>query len=380
MGSLLRFITFQLACISDMKNHLITSFIVSIFIAIAALYFAFRHVPLGDLLLYLKSINYIWAVPAVFLVMVGFFLRTLRWQFILGSTYKIGIWQAFHPLMIGFMINCTLPGRLGEFVRPVILQKKEKVPFATGIATVAAERVFDILALIIFAVISFASIKVNAQVEIVFGNFRLNRSMLEVLFNRMIIICALLIMAIIMVNIPILRRAIQRVILVIPSLVFFAGEPVKTKIITKVCEPLIRFVDNVAIGFNLIKYPKKVFICVLYSVLVWMISAFSFYVFSFGNPEINLSYTEMFAVLVIIMLFIALPSVPGFWGLWEAGGVFAMSLFGVSTNAAAGFTLANHAVQMFPVIVAGFISAIITSVNIWQVAYDKKSVRQQQTG
>jgi uncharacterized membrane protein YbhN (UPF0104 family) len=119
---------------------------------------------------------------------------------------------------------------------------------------------------------------------------------------------------------------------------------------------------------------------VLYSVLIWMISAFSFYVFSFGNPEINLSYTEMFAVLVIIMLFIALPSVPGFWGLWEAGGVFAMSLFGVSTNAAAGFTLANHAVQMFPVIVAGFISAIITSVNIWQVAYDKKSVRQQQTG
>jgi uncharacterized membrane protein YbhN (UPF0104 family) len=168
--------------------------------------------------------------------------------------------------------------------------------------------------------------------------------------------------------------------LVIPSLVFFAGEPVKTKITTKVCEPLIRFVDNVAIGFRLIKYPKKIFICALYSVLVWMIVAFSFYVFSLGNPEIHLSYTEMFAVLVIIMLFIALPSVPGFWGLWEAGGVFAMSLFGVSTNAAAGFTLANHAVQIFPLIAAGFISAIITSVNIWQVAYDKKSVRQPQTG
>jgi uncharacterized membrane protein YbhN (UPF0104 family) len=85
----------------------------------------------------------------------------------------------------------------------------------------------------------------------------------------------------------------------------------------------------------------------------------------------------MYAVMVIICLFIALPSVPGFWGVWEAGGVFAMSLFGISPNAAAGFTLANHAVQMFPVIIVGFISAIITSVNIWQVSYEKKSVEPQ---
>ena len=66
-----------------------------------------------------------------------------------------------------------------------------------------------------------------------------------------------------------------------------------------------------------------------------MIAALSYYVFSLGSPGVDLSYTEMFAVMVIICLFIALPSVPGFWGLWEAGGVFAMSLFGISKNAAA---------------------------------------------
>lgn len=356
-----------------MKNHFIISFVVGILISIAALYFAFRHVPIDDLWHYLKSINYIWMVPTVFLIMAGFFLRTLRWQFILGSSHKIGIWQAFHPLMIGFMINCILPGRLGEFARPMILQKKEKVPFATGIATVAAERVFDIAALIIFAMIAFASIKINPQTEIVFGDFRLNRSMLEVLFNKMIWIGVLMMMAIIMINIAAVRRAIQRVFLAVPSLLFFAGGPAKAKITAKVCEPLIRFVDNVALGFTLIKYPKKIFVCALYSALVWMIAAFSWYVFSLGNPGIHLSYTEMFAVLVIIMLFIALPSVPGFWGLWEAGGVFAMSLFGVATHAAAGFTLANHAIQLLPVIVAGLVSAIITSVNIWQVAHEKNA-------
>ena len=73
--------------------------------------------------------------------------------------------------MIGFMINCILPGRVGELARPMILQKKTKIPFATGIATVAAERIFDVAALIIFAVITFASIEINPQVEIPIWRF-----------------------------------------------------------------------------------------------------------------------------------------------------------------------------------------------------------------
>lgn len=360
-----------------MKNHIIISLLAGIVLSAAALYFAFHNVPLYDLLDYLKSINYFWTIPAVLLVLVSFFIRALRWQFILKTSHKINIWRAFHPLMIGFMINCILPGRVGEIARPMILQKKEKIPFATGIATVAAERMFDVFALVIFAVITFVSIEINPQAEIVFGDFHLNRSALEVVFNRIIIIGALLLVAIIMVSVTVIRRVIQRGILAVPALFFFADNSVKTKITAKLCQPLNRFVDNIALGFILIKYPKKILICALYSLAVWMTAALSWYVFSLGSPGINLSYADMYAVMIIICLFIALPSVPGFWGLWEAGGVFALSLFGVSTNAAAGFTLANHGIQLFPIIFVGFISAVITSVNIWQVSYEKKSVELQ---
>jgi uncharacterized protein (TIRG00374 family) len=360
-----------------MKNHLIISVVIGIALSIAALYFAFRNVPLDELWHYLKSINYLWTIPAIILVLVSFFIRALRWQFILASSHPIKIWQSFHPMMIGFMINCILPGRLGEFARPAILQKNEKIPFATGIATVAAERIFDVMALIVFAVITLAAVEINPETEIVFGDFRLNRSSLEVLFNRSIILGIFLIAGIISVSIPVVRRLIHRFILKIPLLAFFAGESLKAKIAEKLCHPLIRFVDNVASGFELIRYPKKILICSMYSFLVWMSVAFSYYVFSLGSPGIHLSYAEMFAVMVIICLFIALPSVPGFWGLWEAGGVFAMSIFGVSTNAAAGFTLANHGIQVFPVIFVGLISAIITSVNIWQVSYEKKTAAAQ---
>jgi hypothetical protein len=47
-----------------------------------------------------------------------------------------------------------------------------------------------------------------------------------------------------------------------------------------------------------------------------------------------------------------------------------MSLFGVSAKEAAGFTLANHALQVFPVIIVGLTSAMILSVNIRQMSFD----------
>ena len=82
--------------------------------------------------------------------------------------------------------------------------------------------------------------------------------------------------------------------------------------------------------------------------------------------------------MVIVCFFISLPSVPGWWGLWEAGGVFALSLFGVTAKEAAGFTLANHAVQVIPVIIAGFASAMFLSVNIRQMSYQGKEHHNRQ--
>ena len=93
----------------------------------------------------------------------------------------------------------------------------------------------------------------------------------------------------------------------------------------------------------------------------------------FIGSTLFLNFLEITAVMVIICFFIALPSVPGFWGLWEAGGIFALYLFGVNTAAAAGFTLANHAVQIFPVIIAGMISAAITGINIRDMSFNQKT-------
>jgi hypothetical protein len=185
----------------------------------------------------------------------------------------------------------------------------------------------------------------------------------------------LLIAGVIMVGFSATRKAINSLIIRIPSLFFFAGSDFKEKIQRKACAPLVGFVENFASGFALVKHPTKICICLVLSVVIWVLAAFSYYLMAQGCPGIELSFTKLTTVMIIICFFIALPSVPGYWGLWEASGVFALIIFDVSSKDALGFTLANHAIQMFPVIIAGFISAAITSVNIWQVSYEKSETK-----
>jgi len=358
-----------------MNKKMTASFIVGLVISAAALYFAFRNVPVSDLFKYLASINYLWVLPALIPVMLSFYLRAVRWQIILTSTKKITIGRAFHPMMIGFMINCVLPGRLGEIARPIILQKKDKVPFTTGLATVAAERIFDICLLLLLFIITISAIQIRPDINVAFGKYHLNRVTLDIIFGTMLKLGVVLIAGIILVTIGSVRELIYRIIRFLPNLVFFAGRKAKNAILQKLCEPLIGIIENIAGGFGMIRYPKKIIICSLLSLLIWGLAAFSYYLFSLGSPGINLTFFELSVVMVIICFFISLPSVPGWWGLWEAAGVFGMSLFGVSAKEAAGFTLANHALQIFPVIIAGLVSAMILSVNIRHLSFADRGHR-----
>ncbi|MGD9249472.1 MAG: lysylphosphatidylglycerol synthase transmembrane domain-containing protein, partial [Desulfobacteraceae bacterium] len=135
----------------------------------------------------------------------------------------------------------------------------------------------------------------------------------------------------------------------------------------RIIDIFIKIIDNFAIGLSLVRNPAQLLACMGVTLIIWTLTAISYLIFAKGCPGIRLSIMELTTVMVIICFVIALPSVPGFWGLWEAGGVFAMALFGIAEKDALGFTLVNHATQLFPVIGIGLISALITSVNILQL-------------
>lgn len=361
-----------------MNNKLTLSFIAGIVISAIALYLAFRNVPFTELIHYFANLNYTWVATSIIIVVLCFFVRAWRWRIILESSRKISLIRAYHPMIIGFMMNCVLPGRIGELARPAILKKRENVAYATGLATVAAERVFDICFLVVFLVITFSAVKINPDLKMRFGSYELSRGTLEAILGGMVELGFFLIAGIVLISINKIQQLVTRLLLKIPDLFFFTGSRFRATLADKFCRPLAGFVENIARGFHLIRYPKKLLACFGLSFLVWGLHALSYYIVSLGSPGINLTFMEICAYMVILMFIIALPSVPGFWGLWEAGGIFALSLFGVATRDAAGYTLANHAVQVFPVIIMGFLSAMIISVNILQLSRNSKTYETEE--
>jgi len=351
------------------NKKIILSLIIGLLLSGIALYVTFKNIPLPEVVGYLKTVNYWWAVPAVAMGVMTFLIRVVRWQLILDPVTKTGFWSAYHPLIIGFMVNCILPGRVGELARPAIFYKKERVAFSKVLATVGLERVFDVVVLLLSFVIVLATIEISPTLDLTFGKYHLNKATLEMIGMTFLWVCLGLIACIALVSIRESRRFIKRTILGLPHLLFFASNAFKEKIRERFCARLARIIDNVAVGFDLLKSHRRVGLCFCLSALVWAVAGLSYYVMAFGCPGIELSFLEMYAMMVILCFFISLPSVPGFWGLWEAGGVFGLLIFGVSAKEAAGFTLANHVLQILPVIILGLISSIITGVNIVQVAY-----------
>ena len=74
------------------------------------------------------------------------------------------------------MINCVLPGRIGELARPVLLKKNEDIPFSTGLATVGAERAFDISFLLLLFLIVVSFVQIDPDIRIAFGKYQLTKS------------------------------------------------------------------------------------------------------------------------------------------------------------------------------------------------------------
>lgn len=354
-----------------MKGKILLPLITGLIISGVALYYSLRNVPIAEIIQYLTTINYIWIIPSILICTLSLLIRVLRWQIILESTKHLNFLKVFHPLMIGFMLNLILPGRVGEIARPAILNKKEGVPFTVGLASVAMERLFDLILLITLLSVVLSNVNIDPNLESKFQNVLLNKDTIEMIGRGMQKLCILLILGIWIITFHKTRNLIISIIMKSPSIFIFIGHSRREMITNSFCKPVVEILEKFASGFDLIKEPGKILLCFVLSFIVWLLQAFSFYLLAQGCPGITITFAHHCVVMVIICIFIALPSVPGYWGLWEAGGIFGLTLFSISSKDAAGYTLLNHGVQFLPVMVIGGVSAIMTSVNILKVSYEE---------
>ncbi len=96
----------------------------------------------------LQGADYRFMAIAFVSTSLSYFLRTTRWKWIMEPAGNFPFSVLFPPLMIGFAVNCLLPGRLGEFARAYFVSRKSKVSASLSFATVVVERVLDGLTIV----------------------------------------------------------------------------------------------------------------------------------------------------------------------------------------------------------------------------------------
>lgn len=124
----------------------------SLAVAIAILWYVLRDVQLEEMLAKAATLNYFWIGVSVIFASAGYLLRAWRWNLLLAPLgYRPPVSSTLIALMIGYLANLVLP-RLGEVARCGVLRRDEQVPLSASLGTVLAERVIDLLFLVLIVV------------------------------------------------------------------------------------------------------------------------------------------------------------------------------------------------------------------------------------
>lgn len=112
-------------------------------------YAQFTPEQLMEMKNHLLQANPIYIFLSLFSMLVTVFSRAYRWKFSINYLgYQSGFKNNFMAVCIGYLVNFTIP-RSGEISRALVLQKYNHIPFQKSFGTIIAERIVDLLCLLL---------------------------------------------------------------------------------------------------------------------------------------------------------------------------------------------------------------------------------------
>jgi uncharacterized membrane protein YbhN (UPF0104 family) len=134
-----------------MKKKQILSLVIVAAILGTLVYFQFRSWQSFD---WAKFRRYtggvsLWHIGAgIGLIYIGYVMRAIRWAIFLRPTAPTSFRRLIAPQVVGFAA-LGLFGRAGEFARPYLIARKEKLTFTSQLAVWTVERFFDLGAVLV---------------------------------------------------------------------------------------------------------------------------------------------------------------------------------------------------------------------------------------
>ncbi len=333
------------------KKHI--HLIVGLVIIGASLFYAFRGVSISELRNAFSSINYIYLVPALFLVAVSYVLRAMRWRYLVRSIKEVKTRDLFSPLMIGFMGN-MLPARAGEFIRAYLLSKKEGISFSASFATIFIERLFDLILLLLLLV------GVLYFMPEAFGDGGTHQLADKAMIFAQVSFFLCLFIFVFSAFLQFKNDWTMKI-------VGHCTKPLPEKWGTKIVEMVISFTE----GLKIIKDKKGFLATVVLSVLIWSSFVFTYYplYFAFGIESQLPALTSITILCLTVAIFITIAPTPGFLGSYHLACVAALhGIFGIQKAVALSYGIVAWLVVMGFTVLVGAVYAIKENISFVQIA------------
>ena len=127
--------------------------LIPLFIGLFFIYLSYENTTEDDrnnVIKYIENADYQFIIISMFFGLFSHISRAIRWTYLLAPLgYKPRLANSIMAVLIGYLSNLGIP-RSGELIRATVMKRYDKIPFQKGFGTVIAERVFDLIILLIF--------------------------------------------------------------------------------------------------------------------------------------------------------------------------------------------------------------------------------------
>jgi len=297
------------------------------------LWLAFRKVDFALVWEQLKTANLTYVALGIVAYFIALFVRTWRWKVLLQPIKSVSLKKLFPVLSAGYMANNIYPARAGDFLRSVLLRKKEGVPISASLATIVVEHLFDgiaILGLVLFNLGELTHFAANSQWVGIIENTA---------FWVGLIFGLILLVFIGMVLMP-------------EKMSVLTNWVINHLVPTKLRNSLSGIVEKFTDGLRVLRSPLQSLLVLCQSVLIWVIET-GLYWGVMKAMGLELTFQSLLMVVGIVNLVLLVPAAPGGLGTFDAATKTMMELFGISPENALSFALLLRVALWVPVTLVG---------------------------
>ena len=305
--------------------------IFTVLLAAILLYFTLRGLDWESFWNAIRNGNYEILLIIIPIASLNYFIRATRWSVFIHSEKKVPVISIFWANMIGYMGNAYLPARSGEILRSVFLGREKQLGVSFVLATALTERALDVIALVIIG--SIAMLRQSSIPSELQNAVRVTAGI------GAIGLIVILIM-------PYQEKLAFKVLYRLPL-------PEKFQAILS--EQISRFL----IGMRSLQNTKRFTTFTALTIIIWFVDAIT-NVIGVHIIGKSLSIGQALILLAALGLSSAIPSTPGYIGVYQFMAVVVLVPFGFSRSDALAYILIGQILSYIIITFWGL-------MGLWQI-------------